>query len=214
MVKDIKTSQRPRDMQFNADRSRLYVACGDDDVIEIVDVARLEVVGRLTTGPSPGRSPSTRSDDHRCQRSVEPVNHRHGAQCRRSGDPDRSRAGGGEDGKLYVTSEVGDLVHVIDADQGRITDDIVVGARPPVASTDGKELCGIGGNVGRGLYHRPGEIRRVGKIEFLPTGMRKYDVTPVGLVITGMERPRSSRSATPMWRWSTCQHAKCKATSW
>ncbi len=53
VVKDIKTSRRPRDMHFSADRSKLYVACGDDDVIDIIDVAKLEVVGKLATGPSP-----------------------------------------------------------------------------------------------------------------------------------------------------------------
>ena len=53
VVKDIKVSRRPRDMHFSADRSKLYVACGDDDVIDIIDVAKLEVVGKLATGPSP-----------------------------------------------------------------------------------------------------------------------------------------------------------------
>jgi DNA-binding beta-propeller fold protein YncE len=53
VIGDIKVSRRPRDMHFNADRSLLYVACGDDDVIEIVDVAKLRAVGRLNTGPSP-----------------------------------------------------------------------------------------------------------------------------------------------------------------
>src|SRR6266478_9846421 len=53
VVKDIKVSRRPRDMHFNIDHSKLYVACGDDDVIDIVDVGKLEVIGRLATGPSP-----------------------------------------------------------------------------------------------------------------------------------------------------------------
>src|SRR5262249_61670234 len=53
VVKDIKVSRRPRDMHFSADRSKLYVACGDDDVIDIIDVAKLEVIGKLATGPSP-----------------------------------------------------------------------------------------------------------------------------------------------------------------
>jgi YVTN family beta-propeller protein len=53
-----------------------------------------------------------------------------------------------EDGKtLYVTSEVSDLVHMIDPDGGFVTADVVVGTRPP-------------------------------------PGMRKTDVTPVGLVMT------------------------------
>ena len=42
VVKDIKVSRRPRDMHFNADHSKLYVACGDDDVIDILDVAKLQ----------------------------------------------------------------------------------------------------------------------------------------------------------------------------
>ena len=53
VIKDIKVSRRPRDMHFSVDRSKLYVACGDDDVIDILDVAKLEVIGRIPTGPSP-----------------------------------------------------------------------------------------------------------------------------------------------------------------
>ena len=53
IVKDIKTSRRPRDMHFNAAHDKLYVACGDDDVIDIIDVAKLAVVGKLATGTSP-----------------------------------------------------------------------------------------------------------------------------------------------------------------
>ena len=57
VVKDVKTAKRPRDMHFNADRTRLYVACGDDDVIEVIDVANEETatvavipVGRVPWG--------------------------------------------------------------------------------------------------------------------------------------------------------------------
>jgi hypothetical protein len=53
IVNDIKVARRPRDMHFNQDHTKLYVACGDDDVIDIIDVAKLEVVGKLNTGPSP-----------------------------------------------------------------------------------------------------------------------------------------------------------------
>src|SRR5262249_38181824 len=49
VVKDLRTSRRPRDMHFNADHTKLYVACGDDDVIDIIDVAKLEVIGKLST---------------------------------------------------------------------------------------------------------------------------------------------------------------------
>jgi len=33
-------------MHFNANHSRLYVACSDDDAIDIVDGVLLEVIGR------------------------------------------------------------------------------------------------------------------------------------------------------------------------
>src|ERR1700716_3535306 len=42
VVKDLKISRRPRDMHFNADHTRLYVACGDDDVIDIIYVSNEE----------------------------------------------------------------------------------------------------------------------------------------------------------------------------
>src|SRR5580698_4415414 len=53
VVGDIPVSRRPRDMHFNADHSKLYIACGDDDVIDILDVATSKIVGKLATGPSP-----------------------------------------------------------------------------------------------------------------------------------------------------------------
>ena len=52
-VKDVKVSRRPRDMHFSSDHTQLFVACGDDDVIDVVDVAKLEVISRLATGPIP-----------------------------------------------------------------------------------------------------------------------------------------------------------------
>jgi DNA-binding beta-propeller fold protein YncE len=43
---------------------------------------------------------------------------------------------------VYVTSEVGDLVHLVDADSGNVAQDVVVGTRPRrlAAPPDGKEL--------------------------------------------------------------------------
>ena len=54
MVKDLQTAGRPRDMHFNADHTLLYAACGDDDVIDVIDVAKLAVVGKHRDGPQPG----------------------------------------------------------------------------------------------------------------------------------------------------------------
>jgi DNA-binding beta-propeller fold protein YncE len=50
---DIAVSRRPRDMHFNADHTKLFLACGDNDVIDVLDVASGKVVGKLVTGSSP-----------------------------------------------------------------------------------------------------------------------------------------------------------------
>ena len=38
---------RPRHLRFTPDRSRIYVACGDGDAIDVIDVASLELVDRI-----------------------------------------------------------------------------------------------------------------------------------------------------------------------
>src|SRR5258708_12270485 len=59
LVKDLKVSRRPRDMHFNSDHTKLYVACGDDDVIDIIDVAKLEVIANLPPQSTPQTSATT-----------------------------------------------------------------------------------------------------------------------------------------------------------
>ena len=91
------------------------------------------------------------------------------------------------DGKtVYVTSEVGDLVHAIDADRGYVTQDVVVGTRPRrfAATPDGKELWVSTEMAGEVYIIDRQKFVVTGKIDFLPPGMRKSDVTPVGLVMT------------------------------
>ena len=61
-VKDIKTSRRPRDMHFNSAHTLLYVACGDDDVIDVIDVAKLEVTDHIPTARSPEMFVLTRDE--------------------------------------------------------------------------------------------------------------------------------------------------------
>ena len=193
VVKDIKVARRPRDMHFNADHTKLYVACGDDDVIDIVDVAKLEVVGKLNTGPSP----ETFAMDEKHRRIY--VSDEEGSalsiidmdqnitvfEVPTGAEPEGVMVS--EDGKtVYVTSEVGDLVHQVDAEGGYVTQDVVVGTRPRrfAATPDGKELwvsCELSGEVY--IIDRE-KFTVTGKIEFLPPGMRKTDVTPVGLTMT------------------------------
>ena len=92
-----------------------------------------------------------------------------------------------EDGKsLYVTSEVGDLIHLVDAEGGHVTQDVVVGTRPRrfAATPDRKELWVTAELSGEVYIIDRANFAVTGKIEFLPPGMRKTDVTPVGLAMT------------------------------
>jgi len=193
VIKDIKVSRRPRDMHFSADRSKLYVACGDDDVIDILDVAKLEVIGRIPTGPSP----ETFAIDE-AKRRIYVANEEGSSLSIIDMDqnitvfevPTGAEPEGvlvSEDGgTVYVTSEVGDLIHAIDAEGGYVTQDVVVGTRPRrfAATPDRKELWVTTELSGEVYVIDREKFTVTGKIEFLPPGMRKTDVTPVGLTMT------------------------------
>ena len=93
----------------------------------------------------------------------------------------------GPDGKtVYVTSEVGDLVHKIDLDEGSVVDDVVVGTRPRrfAATPGGKEIWVTTELSGEVWFIDGVDFKTAGKMEFLPPGMRKTDVTPVGIAMT------------------------------
>src|SRR5713226_9426608 len=186
VVKDIKVSRRPRDMHFNADHTRLYVACGDDDVIDIVDVAKLEVIGKLATGPSPEtfaidekRRRIYVSDEEGSSLSIIDMDQNITVfEVPTGAEPEGVLVS--EDGAtVYVTSEVGDLIHSIDAEGGYVTQDVVVGTRPRrfAATPDRKELW-VSTELSGEVYVIDREKFTVSsKIEFLPPGMRKTDVT-------------------------------------
>ena len=77
-------------------------------------------------------------------------------------------------------------IHLIDAENGHVLQDVVVGTRPRrfAATPDGKELWVSTELSGEVYIIDRHKFEVSGKIEFLPPGMRKTDVTPVGLVLT------------------------------
>lgn len=191
LVKDIHTSRRPRDMQLNHDHTLLYVACGDDDVIDIIDVAKLEVIDQIPTGRSPERFVFNRDQ------TVLYVAEEEGSSLQTIDlkskiiiheVPTGAEPEGvilSEDEKtLYVTSEVADMVHVVDVEQGVVTDNIIVGTRPRrfIFANDTElwvsdELSGEVTIIDRATN----EI--LDTLTFLPPGFRQVDVTPVGMTI-------------------------------
>ena len=87
---------------------------------------------------------------------------------------------------VYVTSEVANMVHVVDVKTNAITHNVVVGNRPRrmVLTADRKQLwvsTELGGSVT--VLDTDG-YAKVAEIDFLPRGMRREDVTPVGITMT------------------------------
>ena len=192
IVKYLKTSRRPRDMHFNTDHTYLYVACTDDDAIDIIDVAKLEVVGRVTASsprafgiseklrriyvPNPeGSSLSVIDMDQNVMIQDVPV----------GAGPQEVFVS--EDGHVvYLASAIGDFIHLVDADKGYVVENVVVGTRPRrfAATPDGKELW-VSSELSNEVYIIDRDKFTIaGKIDFLPPGVQKIDATPVDLVIT------------------------------
>ena len=189
----IPTSHRPRDMKFGDDRRLLYVACGDDDVIDVIDVAALRVTDHIPTGPSPEMFVLSRDE------KALYVSNEEGSSVQEISIADkiimREIATGAEpeglalsaDGKvLYVTSEVTDMVHVIDAEAGVVTDNIIVGTRPRrlLLLPGGKDLWVSNELSGQVSVIDRGADRVSATLDFLPPGFRQVDVTPVGMTMT------------------------------
>lgn len=194
VVKRIATSRRPRDMHFNAAKDMLYVACGDDDAIDVIDVATLEVVDSIPTGPSPevfAFSPDEKviyvSNEEDSRLEAIDMETRVSIQDIPTGaEPEGVLVM--PDGKTaYVTSEVADMVHVVDTATGAVTKNILVGTRPRrfILTPDGTELW-VSCELSSEIYiidTATNEIKGDSLI-FVPPGFREEDVTPVGMAVT------------------------------
>src|SRR6202140_5519590 len=50
-IATVKTGQRPRGIEVSRDGKSVFVALGDDDIIQVIDTKSLSVVGELPSGP-------------------------------------------------------------------------------------------------------------------------------------------------------------------
>jgi YVTN family beta-propeller protein len=133
IIQWISTSHRPRDMKFADNRRLLYVACGDDDVIDVIDVATLKVTDHIPTGPSPEMFELSRdetalfvsNEEGSAVQEISIANKIITREIATGAEPEGLAVS--TSGKtLYVTSEVTDMVHVADVEAGVVTDNIVV----------------------------------------------------------------------------------------
>ncbi len=193
LVKKIETSRRPRDMKMNAERTLLYVACGDDDVIDVIDISTLEVVDGIPTGPSPevfAFSPDERfmyvSNEEDSMMEIIELESRLVVQDVPTGAEPEGVIAAKDGSTVYVTSEVADMIHVVDPVENVVTDNIIVGTRPRrfVLTPETNELW-VSAELSSEIYvidRATNEIKDV--LTFLPPGFRPEDVTPVGMALT------------------------------
>ncbi len=191
--KRIETSRRPRDMHFNAAHDLLYVACGDDDSIDVIDVATLEVIDSIPTGPSPEVftfSPDEKliyvsNEEDSTLEIIDVASKIVTARVPTGAEPEGVI--NAIDGKtVFVTSEVADMIHVVDIATARVTKNIIVGTRPRrfIVTPDGAELW-VSDELSSEVHMiniATMEVKEV--LRFLPPGFRPEDVTPVGMTIT------------------------------
>ena len=191
IIKRIATSKRPRDMQINKAHDTLYVACGDDDSIDVIDVAKLEVIDSIPTGPSPemfrlsdDEGSVYVSDEENSTVERIDLKSKVATQTIPSGaEPEGILIMPG--GKIvFATSEVADMVHVIDTAAGAVIKNILVGTRPRrfiylptlnevwVSCELSSEIFIIDATT----YEIKGD-----SLVIVPPGFQEEDVTPVGM---------------------------------
>ncbi len=191
--KKIDTSRRPRDLHFNKDHTLLYVACGDDDVIDVIDVASLEVVDSIPTGPSPEIftfSPDesqifVSNEEDSVLEMIDIATKTVTQRVPTGAEPEGVI--NSVDGKyIFVTSEVADMVHVIDRTRAAVVKNIIVGTRPRrfVVTPDGSELW-VSDELSSEVHVIDiASLTIKDELTFVPPGFRPEDVTPVGMTIT------------------------------
>lgn len=189
----IDTSRRPRDLHFNKDHSLLYVACGDDDSIDVIDVATLAVVDSIPTGPSPEMftfSPDesqifVSNEEDSVMEMIDLATKTIVQRVPTGAEPEGVI--NSVDGKyVFVSSEVADMVHVIDRAKAAVVKNIIVGTRPRrfVVTPDGAELW-VSDELSSEVHVIDLSTLTIKDVlSFVPPGFRAQDVTPVGMTIT------------------------------
>ncbi|PUE09422.1 hypothetical protein B9Z51_11175 [Limnohabitans sp. T6-5] len=187
----IPVCQRPRDMKFSPDGTRILVICADSNQLGWVDLAQQKMVGTLPLGDSPemfglspdGKTAYVSSEDDSALQAFDLVTRKKLFEVKTGGEPEGVLVM--PDGQFaYVTSEVANVVHRIDLQQKKVLQNIKVGSRPRrfSLSPDGKEVW-VSNELGASVSVIDAATQQVkATVPFQIAGMRASDITPVGLV--------------------------------
>lgn len=193
VVKTIPTSERPRHLAFNPDKTLIYAACGDGESIDIIDISKLEVVDKIGEIDDPeafdlspdGKTLYISLEDDGALGILDLASKKLTKEIEVGEEPEGVLTH--PNGKtVFVTSEVANMVHVIDVEKGESVADIVVGKRPRrLAITPDQQHLWVTSELDASVSIIDLATNQVAqKIKFEPKGFRMEDVTPVGIAMT------------------------------
>ena len=193
VVNSVKTCARPRGMHYNGDRTKLIIACGDDDTIAVYDIATLKLVKRYrgikdpeTFALHPDGKHIYISNEDDSESSVLDLDTGELTAHFPTGAEPEGVAMTADGKRVFVASEAANLVHVIDVDKGEVIKTILTDTRPRrLAFTPGETELWVSAEIS-GVVDiiDPKAYAVTAKIEFLPPGTLREQVTPVDLLIT------------------------------
>jgi len=194
VIKTIPVGERPRDMQWHDNKTRLLIATSGSDRIEILNVETLEIIGIIEAGEDPelfDLDPSgkilvaSNEDDNELTVSDATTGEKIRTIENVGIEPEGVTFT--NDGKVvFVTSEATNTIIVVDPWSGEILDEALVGSRPRrgIFTPDGSEYWvtnELGGTVS---ILDTSSLEIIDEIFFEKRGMREGDINPVQLVMT------------------------------
>lgn len=186
----IAVGKLPRGMAFNPAHTKIYVACGDSNEVDVIDVKTLKVVARITKGVPDVEQVVVDPTDHylyftnenNSAASVYDLKKKKIVAFTRIGeDPEmvfltpRAR-------RIFVTAESTDMVNILAVPSGKLVRTVLMDQRPRrfAMTPDHKYLwvtCEIAGLVDVLDFKT---LKIVHRIRFAPEGFQKDQLSPVG----------------------------------
>jgi PQQ-dependent catabolism-associated beta-propeller protein len=189
----VATCKRPRHMQLAPDGKRLFVACGESNAADVIDIASRKSLARVPLGDDPeafdfsvdGKMLFVSAEDDGQLLMVDSATGKTLKTVVVGKEPEGVKTS--PDGKLvFVASEAASLVHVIDVASAKLLKNVAVGQRPRrFALTPDASQLWVTNELGASISvisTRDFTVLDTIKLEL--KGVRAADITPVGITIS------------------------------